>query len=50
MNEALVAVSSQQATLDKINSHFNFLLLFAVVMVIFGWLSYQRMLVMERRL
>jgi ABC-2 type transport system permease protein len=50
MNEALVAVSSQNATLDKITSHFSFLLVFAVVMVVCGWFSYQRMLIVERRL
>lgn len=50
MNEALVGVSSQGADISKIQSHFGFLLVFAVVMVIGGWLSYRRMLVVERRL
>ncbi|HEY9799547.1 MAG TPA: ABC transporter permease [Leptolyngbyaceae cyanobacterium] len=50
MNEAFVAVSSQNAAVDKILSHFNFLLVFAVVMVIGGWSAYQRMLIVERRL
>ncbi|MDB9379653.1 ABC transporter permease, partial [Nodularia sphaerocarpa] len=50
MNEALVGVSSQGGDLSKIQSHFSFLLVFAFVMVIGGWLSYRRMLVVERRL
>ncbi|MDB9325599.1 ABC transporter permease, partial [Nodularia spumigena CS-590/02] len=50
MNESLVGVSSQGADLSKITSHFWFLLVFALVMVIGGWLSYRRMLMVERRL
>ncbi|WP_414529656.1 ABC transporter permease [Nodularia chucula] len=50
MNEALVAVSSQGSDLNQITSHFWFLLVFAIIMVIGGWLSYRRMLIVERRL
>jgi ABC-2 type transport system permease protein len=50
MNEALVGVSAKGDDLDKIASHFWFLLGFAGVMVIGGWLSYRRMLMVERRL
>ncbi|WP_414564204.1 MULTISPECIES: ABC transporter permease [unclassified Anabaena] len=50
MNEALVGVSSQGHDITQISSHFWFLLIFALVMVISGWLSYRRMLIVERRL
>ncbi|WP_066376088.1 ABC transporter permease [Anabaena sp. CA = ATCC 33047] len=50
MNEALVAVSSQGEDINKIMPHFVFLLVFALVMVVAGWLSYRRMLIVERRL
>jgi ABC-2 type transport system permease protein len=50
MNEALVGVSAKGDELDKIASHFWFLLGFATVMVLAGWLSYRRMLMVERRL
>ncbi|MBW4645697.1 MAG: ABC transporter permease [Goleter apudmare HA4340-LM2] len=50
MNEALVAVSARGDEFGKIASHFWFLLVFSMVMVIGGWLSYRRMLVVERRL
>ncbi|HEY9650565.1 MAG TPA: ABC transporter permease [Coleofasciculaceae cyanobacterium] len=50
MNEALLGVWASGESLSKISSHFWFLCLFAVVMVIGGWLSYQRMLRVERRL
>ncbi|WP_414545600.1 ABC transporter permease [Nostoc sp. CCY0012] len=50
MNEALVGVSSQGHGITQISSHFWFLLIFALVMVIGGWLSYRRMLIVERRL
>jgi ABC-2 type transport system permease protein len=50
MNEALVGVSARGDDLDKVASHFWFLLGFAGVMVIGGWLSYRRMLMVERRL
>ncbi|WP_193196845.1 ABC transporter permease [Nostoc sp. MG11] len=50
MNEALVGVSARGDEIDKITSHFIFLLVFAAVMVLGGWLSYRRMLIVERRL
>jgi ABC-2 type transport system permease protein len=50
MNEAFLAVSAKGDNLADINSHFWFLLLFALAMVILGWLSYRRMLMVERRL
>jgi ABC-2 type transport system permease protein len=48
--KALVAVSSQGNELEDIASHFWFLTGFAAIMVVGGWLSYQRMLMVERRL
>jgi ABC-2 type transport system permease protein len=50
MNESFVAVSSQGAEFSSIKSHFGFLFVFALVMFVGGWLSYRRMLVVERRL
>lgn len=50
MNEALLGVWASGESLSKISSHFWFLCLFALIMVIGGWLSYQRMLRVERRL
>jgi ABC-2 type transport system permease protein len=50
MNEALLGVSAKGDNINDIQSHFIFLLLFALVMLICGWLSYRRMLMVERRL
>ncbi|MFW6295923.1 MAG: ABC transporter permease [Halothece sp.] len=50
MNEALVAVWAKGEGLAEVRSHFIFLLIFAIAMVIGGWVSYQRMLIVERRL
>lgn len=50
MNEAFVAVSAKGDGISEISSHFRFLLIFAIVMVVGGWLSYRRMLMVERRL
>jgi len=50
MNEAFVAVSANGQELADIESHLQFLCVFALVMVIGGWLSYRRMLQAERRL
>lgn len=50
MNEALLAVGAEGATLTEVQEHFWFLCIFAVVMAIGGWLAYQRMLSVERRL
>lgn len=50
MNEALLGVSAAGEGLEAIASHFWFLCGFAAVMVVAGWLSYYRMLQLERRL
>ncbi len=50
MNEALLGVSANGDGLAEIEPHFRFLALFALAMVIAGWLSYRRMLQVERRL
>ena len=50
MTEALIGVSLGGKELSEIANHFLFLLGFAVLMVAVGWLSYQRMLMVERRL
>jgi ABC-2 type transport system permease protein len=49
-NEALVAVWAKGENLTGITHHFSFLLIFSVLMLICGWLSYQRMLIIEKRL
>ena len=50
MNEALLDVWARGEDWSQISEHFWFLCVFALVMVIGGWLSYQRMLRVERRL
>ncbi len=50
MNEALLRVSAGGEGLSEMGSHFQFLSIFAVAMVAAGWLSYRRMLRVERRL
>ncbi|HCF28071.1 MAG TPA: ABC transporter substrate-binding protein [Cyanobacteria bacterium UBA11049] len=50
MNEALLGVSADGNGLSEIANHFWFLLVFTVLMVVGGWLSYRRMLMVERRL
>jgi ABC-2 type transport system permease protein len=50
MNEALYGVTVNGNDLEAISSHYTFLSVFAVAMVVLGWLSYQRMLIGERRL
>ncbi|MBD2439250.1 ABC transporter permease [Nostoc sp. FACHB-110] len=50
MNEAFVGVSAKGEQLGDIKLHFWFLVVFALIMVIGGWLSYRRMLVRERKL
>jgi ABC-2 type transport system permease protein len=50
MNEALTQVMADGNGLEEIAPHFWFLVAFSVVMVILGWLSYRRMLQVERRL
>ncbi|KAB8331743.1 ABC transporter permease [Scytonema tolypothrichoides VB-61278] len=50
MNEALLGVSAQNNTVSDIASHFQFLTVFSLFMVLGGWLSYRRMLMVEKRL
>ena len=50
MNEALLGVWGGGKDLEEISTHFLFLCVFAVLMVAAGWLSYRRMLSVERRL
>ena len=50
MNEALIGASSQSPIWSVIAPHFYFLLIFSVAMVGAGWLSYWRMLQVERQL
>jgi ABC-2 type transport system permease protein len=50
MNEALLGVAANGETLADIAEHFWFLVGFAGLMVAGGWLSYYRMLQVERRL
>ncbi|MEE3715264.1 ABC transporter permease [Tumidithrix elongata RA019] len=50
MNEALYGVVVNGDGLEAIANHYAFLSVFAVAMVVLGWLSYQRMLMGERRL
>ncbi|TAE55380.1 MAG: ABC transporter permease [Nostocales cyanobacterium] len=50
MNEALLGVWARGEEFNDIILHFWFLFWFAVVMLICGWVCYQRMLMVERRL
>lgn len=50
MNEALLGVAANGDGLEAIAPHFQFLCIFAIAMVAAGWLSYRRMLSVERRL
>jgi ABC-2 type transport system permease protein len=50
MNKALLGVSADGDGLSQIANHFWFLLVFTMLMVVGGWLSYRRMLMVERRL
>jgi len=50
MNEALVAVWAEGEAWGEIRGHLLFLTLFAAAMAIAGWLAYQAMLEVERRL
>jgi ABC-2 type transport system permease protein len=50
MNEALLGVWASGNGLAEISLHFWFLCGFALLMIAGGWLSYQRMLKVERRL
>jgi ABC-2 type transport system permease protein len=50
MNEALMGVWANGKDFADIESHFWFLFIFAISMIGGGWLSYRRMLRVERRL
>ncbi|MBF2025994.1 MAG: ABC transporter permease [Oscillatoriales cyanobacterium C42_A2020_001] len=50
MNEALTKVVAEGDDLSQIAPHFRFLAIFASLMVVAGWISYRRMLQVERRL
>lgn len=50
MNEALLGVAARGKELDEIEAHFWFLLGFTALMMAGGWLSYRRMLNIERKL
>lgn len=50
MNEALVAVWAKGENLSAIDSHFQFLSIFASIMLVLGWLSYRSMIIAEKRL
>ncbi|MEB3148640.1 MAG: ABC transporter permease [Sphaerospermopsis sp.] len=50
MNEALLAVSANGEEFSDVISHLRFLLFFATLTLIFGWISYRRMLMVEKRL
>ncbi|PSN11888.1 ABC transporter substrate-binding protein [filamentous cyanobacterium CCT1] len=50
MIEALSGVVVEGLTLAEVGSHVRFLGLFAVAMVVAGWLSYRRMVQVERQL
>ncbi len=50
MNEALMAVVASGEGLDTMGNHFTFLTLFAIGVTVAGWLSYRRMVQVERRL
>jgi len=50
MNEVLLGIAANGDSFEAIAPHFWFLAIFAGSMVILGWLSYQRMLRVERRL
>jgi ABC-2 type transport system permease protein len=50
MNEALTGIVARGDDWSAIAPHFWFLLIFAALMILGGWLSYNRMLQVERRL
>ncbi|MEA5575399.1 ABC transporter permease [Anabaena sp. UHCC 0451] len=50
MNEALLGVWANGDKFNDIILHFWFLFWFAMIMLVCGWLSYQRMLMVEKRL
>ena len=50
MNEALTGIVARGDDWRAIAPHFRFLLIFAALMIVGGWLSYNRVLRVERRL
>jgi ABC-2 type transport system permease protein len=50
MNEALTKIVAEGNELAEIGFHFWFLVAFAGLMIVAGWLAYRRMLQVERRL
>ena len=50
MNQALTGVWAEADNIDELGSHFRFLIIFALLMILSGWFSYQQMLKKERRL
>jgi ABC-2 type transport system permease protein len=50
MNQALTGVWAEADNIDALGSHFRFLMIFALLMILSGWFSYQQMLKKERRL
>ncbi|TBR60198.1 ABC transporter permease [Mastigocladus laminosus UU774] len=50
MNQALLAVSTQGNNIEDIASNFQFLSGFTLMMILGGWFSYRRMVILERRL
>ncbi|MFM7572630.1 MAG: ABC transporter permease [Snowella sp.] len=50
MNQALTGVWAEADNIDALGSHFRFLIIFTLLMILSGWFSYQQMLKKERRL
>lgn len=50
MNEAFVSIWADGSSLSDINFHFTFLCIFSLIMIVLGWISYQSMLLIERKL
>jgi ABC-2 type transport system permease protein len=50
MNKALTGVWAEADDINGLGAHFQFLMIFALLMILSGWVSYQQMLKKERRL
>lgn len=50
MNEALINVWGKGKDFADIQGHFLFLIIFAIIMVFFGWWCYERMIIQEKTL
>ncbi|KRH98361.1 ABC transporter substrate-binding protein [Cylindrospermopsis raciborskii S07] len=50
MNEALLGVSANGEKFSDVSLHLRFLLFFATLTLVCGWISYKRMLMVEKRL